>query len=222
MTATQNIRRAQAQDRVRNIFSATVAEVPSLNDAQLTALIQGQPIPGSPAREETSVKSAADEYDRALRALTAGMAPLVAGIELAVRPMTDAMQQAVERATEVALKGAAVHSVINALNIVLIASDVAPVSVQRSFSASLLRATDFARNGLTEPLAVLVRQLVSQKVDAAEVAARTRLVEETFASWALEDMVPDARDRADARDYIEGKTTPSELIARLKAEYGAQ
>ncbi|MDR2723537.1 MAG: antitoxin VbhA family protein [Cellulomonadaceae bacterium] len=50
---------------------------------------------------------------------------------------------------------------------------------------------------------------------------RQRLLIDTFASLALEGMEPTARDLAEARDYIAGRVTIDELIARAKAEYRA-
>lgn len=49
---------------------------------------------------------------------------------------------------------------------------------------------------------------------------RRRIIERACASSKLEGFVPDESDVAAAMDYIEGRATLDDLLARLDAEHG--
>ncbi|MCT9819303.1 antitoxin VbhA family protein [Microbacterium sp. W1N] len=227
MNTTRSVVRARSTDRARNIYSATVAENLRLSDRELLDLIEGRPDTHSGAVERARVEMALSEYDRAVDALASGVTPIIAGVELATRSVTNAVQQAIERASEVALGGAPVHSVVNALNVTLIGAGAAPVAIERATTTALLKALVFARNGKTNPFELFVLKLTGSDLgdrpaNPPNRAERARAVEEAFASWALEGLSPDERDLTDARNYVDGLATGSDLVARLKAEYGVK
>lgn len=114
---------------------------------------------------------------------------------------------------------------VNALNITLIGAGSAPVAIQRG--DALLLVTELAHRGATEPFELLVRRLKDSETGGAaaprsDKTERTRIVEEAFASWALEGLLPDDQDRLDAADYVEGRASGGDLVARLKVEYGVK
>lgn len=128
----RSVQQARGRDRIANIFSATVAETPSFDDVELWTLIDGTPVDGKPNSEKTHVARAKREYDVAVDALSKGLSPLIAGLPVrGSEARTDAFLDACDVASRVAMTGAPVHSVINALNLTLIASGELPVSVPR-------------------------------------------------------------------------------------------
>lgn len=48
---------------------------------------------------------------------------------------------------------------------------------------------------------------------------RRETVLDTFASWQLEGMEPDAQDVQDAKDYIAGRATLDEILERTLARF---
>lgn len=156
----RSIQRARGRDRIANIFSATAAETPSFDDVELWTLIDGAPVDGKPNSEKTHVARAKREYDVAVDALSKGLAPLIAGVPvISSEANTDAFLDACDVATRVPMTGAPVHSVINALNLTLIASGELPVSVPRVAANALRESIRLANGGSTDALSQTLRTL---------------------------------------------------------------
>lgn len=56
--------------------------------------------------------------------------------------------------------------------------------------------------------------------DDSDPEVRRRIVERSWGSSKLEGFVPDEFDVTAASDYIEGRASLDDLLARLDAEYG--
>lgn len=220
-TMEPNTPRNMTADRGRDVYSATIAEVSSASDEEIRSLIDGTITGEANSRDAQTVREASREYDQLIRDIQAGITPLLKGIALSVAPISDVLGAAADNAARIAMRGAPVHSIVNAANITLIAAGRSPVEIQRALVSRLLDASASARNGATAPLAELLQSLVADSIQAPLVD-RVRAVREAWASLALEGLQPDSRDDEASQEYIDGKVTASELVARLKAEYGAQ
>jgi len=154
------IRRAQNRDRISNIFSATIAETPSFDDVELWTLIEGAPIGGRARDEEVKVTRARLEYDNALNSLSKGLSPMIAGVPVrSAYPSSDAFVEACDAAARVARSGAPIHSVVNALNLTLVASGAAPVHVRRPAARALKASVERAHYGSSDDLQKTLRKL---------------------------------------------------------------
>ncbi len=153
-----NLRNARFRDRVGNIFTACVAEAPSYSDAELWTLIEGVAIGGKPTKEQRSVSKARKEYDEAVDALVLERVPHVGGVNVRVIGH-DPVSKAVDIATQVAQRGTAIHSVINALNVALIGASLSPIRLTRAGVPAMLEAIDQARHGRRAGLQLAAEKL---------------------------------------------------------------
>lgn len=106
-------------------------------------------MPNASRAERELAAAAVAEYDAAIVALVSGRTPRVAGVDiLPTDPVT--------LPVIVAQRGAAIHSVINALNVALVAQSEPTMCVRRAVVVRVRFAVAEARSGRDERMRVCV------------------------------------------------------------------